>query len=139
MRTATPESWIVSAFKGTIHHAHCTAVTRSLLVAPRWGIRASGAIGSGTAPNALVAARAVPVQPVRAVCAPVAVARRTAPFAVLLVVAVFMKPIGAIRTSMPIARASTVSAFCSHLCFPFAAYYTKCRAALPSQGLVVRG
>ena len=62
----------------------------SLLMAPRRGVWATRAVGRRTAPDALVAARAVSVQPIRSVCATVAVARRAAPFAVLLVVAMLM-------------------------------------------------
>ena len=55
-------------------------------------VEASGAVSGGTAPDALVAARAVTMLACGRVEASGAVRRRTAPFAVLLVVAVFMLP-----------------------------------------------
>ena len=76
----------------------------SLLMSARWGVGASKAVGRRTAPDALVAARAVPVQPVRAIRAPVTVARRTAPFAVLLVVAMLVKPVRTVCAAVPVAR-----------------------------------
>ena len=55
-------------------------------------VDATGAVGGGAAPDALVAARAVAVLARGGVDAPRAIARRAAPLAVLLVVAVFMLP-----------------------------------------------
>ena len=88
-------------------------------------VDAAGTIGGGAAPDTLVAARAVPVQPIRTIRATMSVAGRTAPFAVLLVVAMLMKPIRAVCASVPVARRTAMSAFCRHLNFPFAQYYTK--------------
>ena len=65
----------------------------SLLMAARGGVGAARAVGRRAAPDALVAARAVPVNPIRAIRASVPVARRTAPFAVLLVVPVLVNPV----------------------------------------------
>ena len=65
----------------------------SLLMATRRGVGAARAVGRRAAPDALVAARAVPVNPIRSIRASVPVARRTAPFAVLLVVPVLVNPV----------------------------------------------
>ena len=68
-------------------------VMLSLLMAARGGVGAARAVGRRAAPDALVAARAMPVQPVRTIRAPMSVAGRAAPFAVLLVIAMFMNPV----------------------------------------------
>ena len=57
-----------------------------------WAVDAAGAVGGGTAPDALVAAGAVAVLLRGGVVAARTIARRSAPFAVLLVIAVFMLP-----------------------------------------------
>ena len=80
------------------------AAKPSLLMSARRGVGASRAAGRRAAPDALVAARAVPVQPVRTIRASVSITRRAAPFAVLLVVAMFMKPVWAVCASVPVAR-----------------------------------
>ena len=91
----------------------------------RRGIGTSRAVGSRTAPDALVAARTVPVQSIRAVRTSVSVARRATPFTVLLVVTMLVKTIRAVCAPVPVARRTAMSAFCRHVCFPFAAYYSK--------------
>ena len=55
-------------------------------------VDAAGAVGGGTAPDALVGAGAVAVLARGGVDTPRTIARRAAPFAVLLVIAVFMLP-----------------------------------------------
>ena len=55
-------------------------------------MEASGTVSGGTAPDALVAARAVTMLARGRVEASGAVRRRTAPFAVFLIIAVFMLP-----------------------------------------------
>ena len=59
---------------------------------PGRAVDAAGAVGGGTAPDALVGARAVAVLARGRVEASGAIRRRAAPFAVLLVVMVFMLP-----------------------------------------------
>ena len=73
----------------------------SLLMSARRGVGASRAAGRRAAPDALVAARAVPVNPIRA-----------------------------IRASVPVARRTAMSAFCRHVSFPFDAYYSILRISI---------
>ena len=72
----------------------------SLLMAPRRGVWATRAIGCRTAPDTLVATRAVSVQTVRAV-----------------------------RTTVSVACRTAMSAFCRHVSFPFAKYYSTIHTA----------
>ena len=100
-------------------------------MAARRGVGTARAVGRRTAPDALVASGAVPVQPVRAVHASMPIAGRAAPFAVLLVIAVFVKPVRAVHASVPVARRAAMSAFCRHVSLPFAGYYTKSQLLAP--------
>ena len=100
------------------------ATASSLLMAARRGVGATRAVGRRTAPDALVAARAVSMQSVWTIRASVSVARRAAPFAVLLVVAMLVKTARAVRTPVSVACRTAMSAFCRHASFPFAEYYS---------------
>ena len=103
----------------------CYRVTASsLLMAARRGVWATRAVGLRTAPDALVAARAMSMQSVWTIRASVSVARRAAPFAVLLVVAMLVKTARAVRTPVSVACRTAMSAFCRHASFPFAEYYS---------------
>ena len=93
-------------------------------MAARRGVGATRAVGRRTAPDALVAARAVSMQSVWTIRASVSVARRAAPFAVLLVVAMLVKTARAVRTPVSVACRTAMSAFCRHASFPFAEYYS---------------
>ena len=101
----------------------------SLLMAPRRGVWATRAIGCRPAPDTLVATRAVSVQTVRAVRTTVSVTCRSAPFAVLLVVAMLVKTARAVRTPVSVACRTAMSAFCRHVSFPFAKYYSTIHTA----------
>ena len=117
--------------KTFVKQAFCGACPQrfSLLMAPRRGVWATRAVGRRTAPDALVAARAVPVQAIRTIRASVSVTRRAAPFAVLLVVAMLMKTVRAVRAPVSVACRTAMSAFCRHVYFPFAKYYNTIRTA----------
>ena len=99
-------------------------------MATRRGVGTARAIGRRTAPDALVAAGAMPMQSVWAIRASVSVARRAAPFAVLLVVTVLVKTVRAVGASMPVARRTAMSTFRRHINIPFDAYYSKIQIAV---------
>ena len=83
------------------------------------GVDAAGSVGRRTAPDALVAAGAVPVRLVGGVDAAAAVACAAAPLAVLFVVAVLVNLVGAVDAAVTVARAAAIPAFCRHDVFPF--------------------
>ena len=126
--SSSPDSSSTSAERSSsMASSRCSANCPSslLLMASCRRVGAARTVGRRAAPDTLVAARAVPVQPIRTIRATMSVAGRTAPFAMLLVVPVFMKPTRAVCASVPVACRTAMSAFCRHLNFPFARYYTK--------------
>ena len=84
---------------------------------PGRAVITAGTVGSGAAPDALVAAGAMAVLLRWRMVAARAVARRAAPFAMLLVVAMFVLAGRAVVTAASVARASAVSAFRTHDAF----------------------
>ena len=105
-----------------------TAVV-SLFVPACRRVEAAGAVGRGTAPDALVRARPVTVLARGGMEASGTVACRAAPFAALLVFPVFMLSARTVQASGTIAYRTAMSAFRRHNDFPFAGIIPKSPSA----------